>query len=115
MSMRRTFAVLIIVTSVGCSKHLERTAQIPQGTAPGAVPGLHLIADMPNGDWRMAAGDFGNLRYSPLDTVTTANVRNLHVITTLSTGIPQGHEGQPLVVNNTMYIVTPFPNNLIAV
>ena len=31
-----------------------------------------------------------------------------------STGIPHGHEGQPLVVNNTLYIITPFPNNLIA-
>ena len=32
----------------------------------------------------------------------------------MSTGIAHGHEGQPLVVNNTMYVVTPFPNNLIA-
>ena len=29
-------------------------------------------------------------------------------------GIPHGHEGSPLVVNNTMYVITPFPNNLIA-
>ena len=43
-----------------------------------------------------------------------ANVQNLHITTTMSTGIPHGHEGQPLVVNNTLYIVTPFPNNLIA-
>ena len=40
---------------------------------------------------------------------------NLHVVTTFSTGIPHGHEGQPLVFGNTMYVVTPFPNNLIAV
>ncbi len=26
----------------------------------------------------------------------------------------RGHEAAPLVVNNTMYIVTPFPNNLYA-
>ena len=63
----------------------------------------------------MPAGDYGNLRYSTLDTIKTTNVMNLHVVTTFSTGIPHGHEGQPLVFGNTMYVVTPFPNNLIAV
>src|SRR5581483_4669038 len=58
---------------------------------------------------------YGSLRYSPLDEINSQNVKNLRVVTTLSTGIPHGHEGQPLVVNNTMYVVTPFPNNLIAV
>src|SRR5262245_9790792 len=63
----------------------------------------------------MPAVDYGNLRYSTLDTIKTTNVMNLRVITTFSTGVPHGHEGQPLVFNNTMYVVTPFPNNLIAV
>jgi PQQ-dependent dehydrogenase (methanol/ethanol family) len=70
---------------------------------------------VPRGEWQMAAGDYGNLRYSTLDSINTTNAKDLHVVTTLSTGIPHGHEGQPLIVNNTMYIVTPFPNNLIAV
>ncbi|HEV7822055.1 MAG TPA: PQQ-dependent dehydrogenase, methanol/ethanol family, partial [Burkholderiales bacterium] len=63
----------------------------------------------------MPAGDFANTRFSPLAQITAANVANLKVITTLSTGIPYGHEGGPLVVNETMYVVTPFPNNLLAV
>ena len=63
----------------------------------------------------MAAGDYGNLRYSTLDAIDTTNVQNLRVVTTLSTGIPHGHEGQPLVVDNTMYVVTPYPNNLLAI
>ena len=29
---------------------------------------------------------------------------------TFSTGVLRGHEGQPLVVDNTMYVVTPYPN-----
>ena len=62
----------------------------------------------------MPAGDYGNTRFSPLDKINTHNVQNLHVVATTSTGIPHGHEGQPLVVNNTLYMVTPFPNNLIA-
>ena len=82
---------------------------------PGAPPTIRLVADVSRGEWRMPAGDYGNLRYSTLDTITTTNVMNLHVVTTFSTGIPHGHEGQPLVFGNTMYVVTPFPNNLIAV
>jgi PQQ-dependent dehydrogenase (methanol/ethanol family) len=62
----------------------------------------------------MPAGDYGNLRYSPLDKINTGNVTGLHVIATYSTGIPHGHEGQPLVVGTTMYVVTPFPNKLVA-
>jgi PQQ-dependent dehydrogenase (methanol/ethanol family) len=85
------------------------------GQTPGQAPNLRLIADLPRGEWTIPSGDHANLRYSPLDLITTANVKNLRPVTTLSTGINRGHEGQPLVVNNTMYIVTPFPNNLIAV
>ena len=35
-------------------------------------------------------------------------------VSVMQDGIPHGHEGQPLVVNNTIYMVTPFPNDLIA-
>ena len=79
------------------------------------APTIHLVSDVSSGEWRMPAGDYGNLRYSTLDTIKTTNVMNLHVVTTFSTGVPHGHEGQPLVFGNTMYVVTPFPNNLIAV
>jgi PQQ-dependent dehydrogenase (methanol/ethanol family) len=33
---------------------------------------------------------------------------------TFSTGVLAGHQGQPLVVRNTMYVVTPWPNVLYA-
>ena len=36
-------------------------------------------------------------------------------MSTFSTGFLQGHEGNPLVVNNMMYIVTPWPNVLYAI
>jgi lanthanide-dependent methanol dehydrogenase len=42
-----------------------------------------------------------------------ANVR-LKVSWTFSTGSDRGEEAAPIVVNNTMYIVTPFPNTLYA-
>lgn len=80
----------------------------------GSLPGVHLIAPVADGEWTMPAGDYGNTRYTPLNGINTHNVQNLHVVATTSTGIPHGHEGQPLVVGGTLYMVTPFPNNLIA-
>ncbi len=112
-------AASVVLACGGCTAGGERNGAGPapetRATVPGAPAGFSLVAEVAAGEWRLPAGDYGSLRYSPLDTINTQNVKNLRVVTTLSTGIPQGHEGQPLVVNNTMYIVTPFPNNLVAV
>src|SRR6476469_10460854 len=60
----------------------------------------------PPGEWQMPAGDYSSSRYSDLSTITPANAANLHVSWAFSTGVLRGHEGQPLVVGNTMYVVT---------
>ncbi|PYR41177.1 MAG: PQQ-dependent dehydrogenase, methanol/ethanol family [Acidobacteria bacterium] len=106
-----------MATAVGCRRNTESggAGAAPRGGVAGAPPTTHVVSDLPRGEWRMAAGDYGNLRYSTLDAIDTTNVQNLRVVTTLSTGIPHGHEGQPLVVDNTMYVVTPYPNNLLAI
>jgi PQQ-dependent dehydrogenase (methanol/ethanol family) len=96
---------------------LTGAAQAPAGSTndvPGALPGIHLVAPVANGQWTMPAGDYGNTRYSPLSQINATNVQNMHIVSTTSTGIPHGHEGGPLVVGTTLYAVTPFPNNLIA-
>ncbi|MET0332345.1 MAG: methanol/ethanol family PQQ-dependent dehydrogenase, partial [Dyella sp.] len=53
--------------------------------------------------------------YSALDQINTGNVKNLHVAWTMSTGSLRGHEGQPLVIGDMMYIVSSFPNHVYAV
>jgi len=58
----------------------------------------------------MPGADYSNSRYSALDQITPANAKNLRAAWTFSTGVLRGHEGQPLVVDNTMYLVTPYPN-----
>lgn len=83
--------------------------------AAAAENGIQLIGESPAGEWRLPAGDYANTRYSPLDQINSTNVQNLKYATEAHTGIPHGHEGNPLVVNNTMYMVTPFPNYLIAI
>lgn len=81
---------------------------------PGTIPGFHAVSPVADGQWTQPAGDYGNLRYSPLDQINTSNVQNLHVVATMSDGIPHGHEGGPLVVGSTLYMVTPYPDKLIA-
>ncbi len=58
----------------------------------------------------MAGGDYSNSRFSELDQITPSNVQGMHVAWAFSTGTLRGHEGQPLVIDNTMYVITPFPN-----
>jgi PQQ-dependent dehydrogenase (methanol/ethanol family) len=60
----------------------------------------------------MSAGDYANTRFSALDEITTDNIGTLKVAWTFSTGVLRGQEAAPLVVGETMYLVTPFPNIL---
>jgi PQQ-dependent dehydrogenase (methanol/ethanol family) len=111
----RWLSLFAIATACRSSPHLptERVGSVTD--VAGSLPGIRLVSPVPNGDWRLPSGDYANTRFSPLAQITPANVPNLHVITTASTGVPHGHEGNPLVVNNTLYAVAPFPNNLIAI
>jgi lanthanide-dependent methanol dehydrogenase len=62
------------------------------------------------GEWTSEARDYANTRYSPLDQINAGNVANLRLAWSFSDGTQYGHEGAPLVVGDTMYLVTPFPN-----
>src|SRR5664280_1335285 len=64
--------------------------------------------------WVMQQGDDANTRYSKLNQINASNVKKLQVAWTFSTGVLRGHEGGPLVVGDTMYVHTPFPNTVYA-
>lgn len=66
-------------------------------------------------NWAMQAGGLANQRYSELKQINKDNAKNLTVAWTMSTGVLRGHEGGPLVVGDTMYVHTPFPNKVFAV
>ncbi len=90
------------------------TTQTPGAQAPasGAAP-LTAGAGAP-GEWTLPARDYAASRYSPLGQITPAHAGRLRVVWSFTTGALRGHEGQPLVVGNTMYVVTPYPNVLYA-
>jgi PQQ-dependent dehydrogenase (methanol/ethanol family) len=66
-------------------------------------------------NWAAAAGSYDNQRYSTLNQINAGNVGQLQVAWTMSTGVLRGHEGSPLVIGDTMYVHTPFPNIVTAV
>ena len=57
---------------------------------------------------------YDNQRFSGLDQINAKNVGKMQVAWTFSTGVLRGHEGAPLVIGDTMYVHTPFPNTVFA-
>jgi lanthanide-dependent methanol dehydrogenase len=114
-----TLAVCLLPLA-GCTKGPDRPANssTQQTTSLAARPSTSTDRTAPpgteNGQWIMPAGNYASTRYSGLDQITTQNVGQLRVAWTFSTGVTRGHEAAPLVVDSTMYIVTPFPNFLYA-
>src|SRR5262245_56217214 len=64
--------------------------------------------------WVMPNGNYSGWNYSPLDQINLTNVQNLSMAWSLQLGILDTHEASPLVIGNTMYIVTPKPNYVYA-
>jgi PQQ-dependent dehydrogenase (methanol/ethanol family) len=108
--------LLLGLLLVGCSARPERRiARQPDRTTvlPARIhPDTASASD--DGQWRMPARNFASTRYSGLNQITTENAKQLQLAWTFSTGVTRGHEAAPLVVDSTMYVVTPFPNYLYA-
>jgi lanthanide-dependent methanol dehydrogenase len=67
-----------------------------------------------SGQWAIPTGDYANTRFSKLDQINAQNAQDLHPVWSFSTGVLRGHEGNPLVIGDVMYLSTPFPNNVFA-
>src|SRR5580765_4730288 len=68
-----------------------------------------------DGQWVMQGKNYSATRFSGLAKITPDNVKNLKVAWSMSTGTNQGHEGAPLVVGSTMYVISSYPNILYAI
>ena len=100
--MRRSMTVVAVAAALS----------LPAMTT--ANPELMKLMDDPN-NWAIFGGDYAGTRYSELDQINTGNVGDLQPVWTFSTGVLRGHEGGPLVFGDTLYIHTPFPNNVFAI
>jgi lanthanide-dependent methanol dehydrogenase len=70
---------------------------------------LQKLQDDP-ANWVMPAGNYNNQRYSALKQINKKNINKLNMAWSFSTGVLRGHEGNSLVIDDTLYIHTPFPN-----
>jgi PQQ-dependent dehydrogenase (methanol/ethanol family) len=78
--------------------------------AASSFSNLARAAQPSDGDWPMPAHDFASTRFSPLDEIKPENAARLQLAFSFSTGLEKGHEAAPIVVGDTMYVVTPYPN-----
>jgi outer membrane protein assembly factor BamB len=85
-----------------------------------ALIGLSLALGVPssaaqeNGSWPMPGENLAGFRYSELDQINADNVGQLAVAWTFSLGVLRGQEAAPIVAENTMFVVTAYPNILCA-
>src|SRR5438045_5577691 len=105
----------LLLLFVSCRRSNETPRQLDAnggGSISNAGYNTSPISD--DGQWMRSAKDYANTRFTGLDQITTENVKDLKLSWTFSTGVTRGHEAAPLVVNGTLYVVTPFPNILYA-
>ena len=101
-------------------KFLNVVASIALGAAvalPGVVSAndeVMALSQDPN-NWVMWGRTYDGQRYSPLNQINSENVGDLQVAWTFSTGVLRGHEGGPLVIGDTMWVHTPFPNKVFSI
>jgi lanthanide-dependent methanol dehydrogenase len=119
LSFRR-FCLIAAAAALLCSPGCKgvKTAEelspaVPRGSYVAQPYGGKFAPD--DGQWVRPAKDFASTRFSSLDQINTQNVGSLKVAWTFNLGTDRGVESAPLVVKDTMYIVTPWPNLLYAI
>ena len=114
------FIAASLVLSGACDRDNDPSSNTSTASAAGSpLKGTFSEADLvklqqDDGQWVMPAKNFASTRYSQLDEINSGNASRLKVAWTFSTGVTAGHEAAPLVVGNTMFLVTPFPNYVYA-
>ena len=90
------------ILSLLCVVHVPEAALAQQGLEDDAS------------QWVMPNANYAGWNYSPLDQIDVDNAYTLTMAWTLQLGIQDSHEASPLVIGDTMYIVTPKPNYVYA-
>jgi lanthanide-dependent methanol dehydrogenase len=111
-STRALLPALALAFLAACGNDTDTGA-----TGDGRAPAVQARSGTPpqdDGMWRMAAKDYASTRFSGLTQIDTANVAQLSVAWTFATGVLGGHEAAPIVVDGTMYLISPFPHRVFA-
>jgi lanthanide-dependent methanol dehydrogenase len=123
--MRRTSTLIIVLLALAIAIALTAwlltrqsgrelgTTRMAEPSATKAVP-APSASPADDGNWTMPGKDYASTRFSALNQLTPGNVGGVKVAFTFSTGTTEGFEAPPLVVGPTMYVVSPWPNNVFA-
>jgi PQQ-dependent dehydrogenase (methanol/ethanol family) len=79
----------------------------------------HTVASAANapaddGQWTMPSKNYASTRFSSLKELTPQNVAHLTPLFSFSLAVNKGQEAAPIVADNTMFIVTAYPNYVYA-
>lgn len=66
-------------------------------------------------NWASWGGNYQGTRYSKLKQINSKNVHQLKLAWNFPFEVSRGLEGGPLIVDDIIYIVTPFPNKVFAI
>ena len=64
--------------------------------------------------WVMPARDYASTRFSPLDQINASNAGKLQAAWMFSVGTQHGQEAAPLIIGDTLYVVSSYPNKVFA-
>jgi lanthanide-dependent methanol dehydrogenase len=128
--MRSLFATVLLVAFSGeaCAQLLPTPVpesevftreQIGHALAEPTPQAGHTAANPANapqddGQWTMPSKNYASTRYSSLDELTPANVKQLQPMLSFSLAVNKGQEAAPIVADNTMFVVTAYPNYVYA-
>jgi len=122
---------LLLIASIAPSAQQPappKPVQQPAPAPPGVDPPLPMPAILKqyqpvsadrlknpaDGEWPMIRRTYDGWGYSALTQIETSNVARLELVWGLATGVINGHESAPLVVNGVMFVSTPG-NQVIAI
>ena len=112
--MKRAQQLLILVVFGSSALAAACSRGSTSSSSSGDSAPKTAAAPSADNEWTMPNKNPSSTRFSTLNQITADNVKTLTVAWTFSTGVLRGHEGEPLVVGNTMYVHTPFPNMVYA-
>jgi len=115
-------ALAVCAAFPALSPNAQAAQHKPPASSRSANPPAHTQAKSSGGSqdplqmetdpsqWVMPGKNYFGQRFSKLNQINAGNVKDMTVAWTFSTGVLRGHEAAPIVVGDTMYVITPWPN-----
>ena len=80
----------------------------------GRTAASEANAPQDDGQWTMPSKNYASTRFSSMKELTPQNVARLTPLFSFSLAVNKGQEAAPIVADNTMYVVTAYPNYVYA-